>query len=699
MTAEPASQDSPAIGRLFFAVTVLLSAFLLFQVQPLLGKYILPWFGGSPAVWTTAMLFFQVVLFGGYAYAHGIVRFLPTTAQVWLHLAILATACLLLPIIPDETWKGRDAANPTGIIFALLVMTVGLPYFALSATGPLLQAWYHKWKADGSPYRLYALSNAGSLAGLLTYPLMVEPNWRLRMQATAWSLGFGVFAGCCALTGLLVVRSRDQTGPAAQAEVVRTPVSWGQRLSWLALSMLGSVLLLATTNHVCQDVAVFPFLWVIPLALYLITFIICFDRPQWYARKWIAALAVLWLLATESSHVLEQTFQTRLGIVALVTLSFGALFLGCLVCHGELVRRAPPPARLTEFYLFMSAGGALGGMFVGLVAPAVFDAFREWPLAIAGCVLVSLLAVWDEFRPDGIETRSQWLGRSAIAMITGGLVLIQIGQSSMSRRPTLFAERNFYGVVTVSDDPAASPGESIRIMVNGGIQHGRQFLNEDRRRQPLAYYGPQTGVAQVLSARKQRAGLKVGVVGLGVGTLATYAEPGHLYRFYEINPVVDVAARKFFTYLDDCLGRAETVIGDARLVLEQEEPQDFDVLVLDAFSGDAVPAHLLTREAFDIYLKHLRADGVIAVHITNTYLTLDPVVLALARVHGLAAVRVETPQNRERSEERTTYLLLSREADSLAGLQGEPVSPGASLDARHLWTDDFSDLLSVMKGL
>jgi hypothetical protein len=697
MTADSSTATSPAIGRFFFAATVLLSAFLLFQVQPLLGKYILPWFGGSPAVWTTAMLFFQVTLFAGYAYAHGIVRFLPTTAQAGLHVVVLAIACVLLPIIPEDTWKGRDGEDPTGVIFALLAFTVGLPYFALSATGPLLQAWYHAWKSDGSPYRLYALSNAGSLAGLLTYPLVVEPNWRLKTQATYWSLGFGVFAGCCAVTGLLVAQSRRHSAETARSADPLVTVTWLNRLSWLGLSMLGSVLLLATTNHVCQDVAVFPFLWVIPLALYLLTFIVCFDRPQWYARKWIAALAVMWLLATESSHVIEQTVGTRLGIVALVALSFGALFLGCMVCHGELVRRAPPPAKLTEFYLFMSAGGALGGLFVGLLAPAIFNAFWEWPLAIAASVLVALLAVWDEFRPPGIETRSQWMGRSAIAMITGGLVLIQVAQSAMSRRPTIFAERNFYGVVTVSDDPPSAGSDAIRMMINGGIQHGRQYLDPQRRREPLAYYGPETGVAQVLNARKQRPGLKVGIVGLGVGTLAAFAEPGHTYRFYEINPISDVAAREYFTYLSDCLGTAETVIGDARLVLEREEPQQFDVLVLDAFSGDAVPAHLLTTEAFEIYLKHLKPEGVIAAHITNTYLTLDPVVLAIARHHGLEVVRVETSQDAKHKLERTCYMVLSRDPSQIADVKGNH-RPAAAQDDRHLWSDDFSDLLSVMKS-
>ncbi|QDT53331.1 spermidine synthase [Caulifigura coniformis] len=697
MTADTSGHGSSTIGRFFFATTVLLSAFLLFQVQPLLGKYILPWFGGSPAVWTTAMLFFQVTLFAGYAYAHGVVRFLPTTAQAGLHVGLLATACLLLPIVPDESWKGRDAENPTGVIFALLAFTVGLPYLALSATGPLLQAWYHAWKADGSPYRLYALSNAGSLAGLLTYPLLVEPSWRLRTQANLWSLGFGVFAGCCAVTAFVVAQSRRQ---ARQQENVVGPlptVTWLNRASWLGLSMLGSVLLLATTNHVCQDVAVFPFLWVIPLALYLLTFIICFDRPQWYARKWVAALAVMWLLATESSHVIEQTFQTRLGIVPLVILSFGTLCLGCMVCHGELVRRAPPPARLTEFYLFMSAGGALGGLFVSLVAPAVFDAFWEWPLGIATCVLVALLAVWDEFKPAGTETSGQWMGRSAIAMITGGLVLIQIAQSSLNRRPAIFAERNFYGVVTVSDEPPSAGDDAVRMMINGGIQHGRQYLDENRRRAPLAYYGANTGVGQVLNARKQRPGLKVGVVGLGVGTLATFAEPGHVYRFYEINPIVDVAAREYFTYLGDCLGQEETIIGDARLVLEREEPQHFDVLVLDAFSGDAVPAHLLTKEAFDIYLRHLNPDGVIVVHITNTYLTLDPVVLALADHSGLTGVRVETTQDAKARQERTCYMVLSRDRSQLADIQGEPFPSSPRTDAQHLWSDDFSDLLSVLK--
>lgn len=706
MTTDAPHLAPSLIGRWFFAITVLLSAFLLFQVQPLLGKYILPWYGGSPAVWTTAMLFFQVTLFAGYAYAHGIVRFLPTRAQVPVHIAVLLVACLLLPIIPAESWKGRDADNPTTAIFALLTFTVGLPYFALSATGPLLQAWYHCWRSDGSPYRLYALSNAGSLAGLLTYPLLVEPHWRLRTQAGAWSLGFGVFAACCVGTGIVVARGRRTQSTIANPianETVALP--WRRRFAWLGLSALGSTLLLATTNHVCQDVAVFPFLWVIPLALYLITFIICFDKPQWYARKWIAILTLGWLLATVSSHVLEEVFQEWLGIptdfnlASLVILSFGVLFLGCLVCHGELVRLAPPPAKLTEFYLFMSAGGALGGLFVSLLAPEIFDDFYEWPLAMGACVIVALHAVWDEFRPaEGTESRGHWLARTSVAAFTGGLVLYQVASSELNRSPRMFIERNFYGVVIVRD-LHRSPGEDLsRIIVNGGIRHGRQILSDEKRRLPLSYYGPNTGVGQVLTALKRPTGVRVGVVGLGIGTIAAYAAPGDVYRFYEINPVVDFAARKYFTYLSDCLGQCDTVIGDARLVLERQEPQNFDVLVLDAFSGDAVPTHLLTSEAFDIYLRHLTPEGVIAVHITNTYLTLDPVVAAVAQAHGLSAVRVETTHDSSLALLRTRYIVLARDPSRLANIKGDSVDTTSASVAQHLWTDDFSDLLSTIKG-
>ncbi|HVJ69579.1 MAG TPA: hypothetical protein VM510_16500, partial [Caulifigura sp.] len=476
MTLDEPARRPMAPGQFLFALTVVLSAFLLFQVQPLLAKFILPWFGGSPAVWTAAMLFFQMTLFAGYAYAHAIVRFLPTKAQVATHIIVLIVACCLLPIIPSEAWKGHTAPNPTWTICGLLATAVGLPYFSLSATGPLLQAWYYKWRADGSPYRLYALSNAGSLAGLLTYPLIVEPNWRLKVQANSWSLGFGVFAGCCALTGLLVGRaakSPNTVAYLAQSVTSATAISWRRRLSWLGLSMLGSSLLLATTNHVCQDVAVVPFLWVIPLTLYLLTFIVCFDRPAWYSRKWIPAVTVAWILATVSPDVVNDMLQETLGLtftgfnlVSLAGFSFIAMFLGCMVSHGELRRLAPPPEKLTEFYLFMSAGGALGGMFVSLLAPVVFQDFYEWPLTLGICVLVSLHAVWQEFRPVEPEGRAPWLVRTFIACGLGSLVLYQIVRSEIPSTPPLSFQRNFYGVVIVREPEVEAGEDPYRVIVN-----------------------------------------------------------------------------------------------------------------------------------------------------------------------------------------------------------------------------------------
>ena len=696
-----------------FALAIFVSAFLLFQVEPLISKFILPWFGGSPGVWTTAMLFFQVVLFLGYTYSHLTSRWLSLRGQTLLHAALLVAALLTLPIIPHEAWKPGDATEPTWRILGLLAATVGLPYFLLSSTGPLIQAWFAQAYLGRSPYRLYALSNAGSLLALVTYPCLVEPFWELPRQAWVWSGGFLLFVlivAWCAVSGLRAARLRQHgalspaTTSDAGADAEPAPTLL-RRLGWVALPALGSLMLLATTNHVCQDVAVVPFLWVIPLALYLLSFVICFDHERWYRRGlWAGATAVLVFLTAGSSDL---DFVIHFGAIQELALYFAAMFGVCMICHGELVRLRPSPKHLTEFYLLMSAGGALGGVLVSLVAPQVFSAFYEWNLGLFVCFALAMWAICQALAETCLQrpvpSPRAWFAtaRSSLAcgvtLVIGGVAAYLIADWQRPESGLLDCARNFYGRVTVRDEHREVPAKHYLSFLSGSVNHGRQFVELEKRRQPTAYYAEHTGAGQALLYAARRGPLRVGLVGLGVGTLATYARPGDLYRFYELNPEVTRVARTWFHYLDDCRGQCEVVGGDARLMLERERDEPFDVLVLDAFSGDAIPVHLLTREAFEIYCHRLKPNGLLVVHITNTYLHLAPVVQRLADQFQFRATRIVTSPDSDRLLYRSDYLVLSKDADFAAQATSRPQDPPDPPLEVPLWTDHFSNLFQILK--
>ncbi|MEX0679237.1 MAG: fused MFS/spermidine synthase [Pirellulales bacterium] len=681
-----------------YALATLVSALLLFEVQPIISKFILPWFGGSPAVWTTCMVFFQTLLFAGYAYAHFSVQMLRPRWQAILHVALLAAAVAMLPIAPEASWKLNAASAPTWRILCLLTVSVGLPYFALSATGPLVQAWFSRTFADRSPYRLYALSNVGSLVGLLGYPFYVEPRFALARQTWLWALGFVAFAALCGLAALCAAWARrPATFDSSLANPgLGAPPTRRQRLLWLLLPALASMMLLATTNHVCQDVAVIPFLWVAPLSLYLLSFIICFDHPRWYLRR---ALAVATLVTLGGIAVMDQLITGGSGVAFSfqqeLALHLFGLFCLCMVCHGELVRLRPHPRYLTSFYLMISAGGALGGMFVSLVAPQIFSTFAEWRIGLlVGC----LLAAWVV-----LEGQPQSFFRRRFAVIAPLLLLAFIGLNGAARvraaaRHELFkTARSFYGVISVLERDADDPSRHTFNLYNGRIVHGLQFTDPAKNREPTAYFGRPSGAGQAFAALAGRKDLRVGVVGLGVGTVATYAEPGQSFRFYEINEDVLRFAKKYFTYLDDCRGRYEVVLGDGRLSLEREKPQDFDLLILDVFSGDAVPTHILTKEAFEIYNRHLRPDSVIAVNISNRYLDLSPVIAGLADHFGYRMRQVHSPANPALRQFPADWVLLSpRGPRDVPETKTADVS-GASPKRKVLWTDDHSNLFEILK--
>ena len=689
-TQTPASRWS--IGT--FSITILLSAFLLFQIQPLVSKAILPWFGGCPAVWTTCMLFFQMLLFGGYLYAHLLQRRLGPRNQVAVHLILVAAAVAILPILPGVEYKPVDSAHPTWRILVLLTATVGLPYFALSATSPLVQAWFSSRCPGRSPYRLYALSNIGSLAALLTYPFLFEPALGLPTQSTAWSVAFVLYAVLCVAILVCLWRCNRIT-PAVVADDMRDgSVTWLNRFCWLALPACASLMLLAATNHICQDVAAVPFLWVMPLSLYLLSFIISFDHERWYARRFWTAATVLALAAVVSCDYVRYTYP--LGLKVELILNFAALFFTCMVCHGELARLKPRPRHLTEFYLMIAAGGALGGLFVAVVAPLVFSSYLEWQF---GVVASALLAIGLLFLPGRAGKRGIIYYVVIAPIVTLGLSYLFFW--GFEAEPLLDRTRNFFGVVTVKEEFPNDPDKHKYYLVHGRITHGRQSADPAKRDWPTSYYGEDSGVGLALEyLHKSGHPLRVGAIGLGVGTVATYAKPGDVFRFYEINPEVLRMANKHFFYLDDCRGTCDVVLGDARLSLETEPPQKFDLLIIDAFSGDAIPTHLLTREAFDLYQRHLAPDGVIAVHISNTYLRLAPVVRALAEHCGMKAVRIVGEANEERMLDDNTWMLLTHNNDFIKAHPPQPpTSPDDDLVV-PLWTDQYSNLFQILsKGI
>lgn len=770
-----------------YSATILLGAFLLFQVQPQIARSILPWFGGGTAVWSTCMLFFQVLLLGGYAYAHWLSRALRPVHQAMLHGTLLLASLAFMPVVPAAGWKPTGEEEPILHILLLLTATVGLPYLLLAATGPLLQSWFAREFHGRSPYRLYALSNVGSLAALLSFPFVFEPNLTIALQADVWAILYVIFALLCGVSAIANARRADSVqeladavkpnsaatsgnpdatpgepiapaagfgsdrGPAtataareagdvapamamaeaepgapattlaapevatsipveyassAAAVVVAPPTeesvpTAGQRWAWLGLAMLPSLMLLGVTNMICQDIASVPFLWVMPLSIYLVTFILTFESSRWYRPAIMAPLLIgvsLFILCSlGSSFFIHSAMPQVLGYC-------GALFLCGMVCHGELVRRKPAPSRLTGFYLLISAGGALGGSFVAVVAPNVFDSYREIEIGLIGCLLVALIALWSRKTLRYVLVPVCIVGSAIGIWVRTDAGLAHLEQS-----------RNFYGRLTVDlyQDFIEVNGQTVprRVLTlgHGSTMHGRQVQGaKTSPHDGMSYYSPGTAphfiLAHFLPDAAKRS-LRVGIIGLGAGSLAHYARPGDHYVFYEIDPNVVRVADSMFTYLGDARRRGVKVdvrLGDARITMEREferqEPQKFDVFVVDAFSSDSIPIHLLTKECNKVYRQHLAEGAIMLFHISNRHLNLMPVIRGLAQDNKME-VRFVTSHIKDIAGPLTmrwAIMTANPELLSHPNMQAPPPKPGAAPKSSLLWTDDFSSLWHVL---
>jgi len=721
----PASQRG---FRLLAAITITISAFLLFQVQPLIGKIILPWFGGSPAVWTSSMLFFQVLLLAGYAYADVLIRFFSPRVQLVVHTLVLIAAIATLPIMPGDQWKPESGEHPMLHVLMVLAVSIGLPYFAISTTAPLVQAWYARALPAGTPYRLYSLSNLGSLVALLSYPFVVERVLSTNVQSYTWSALFVMFAICCLQLAWRSMRAQpvDPTladKPEVTAELPQKneqPVGWRYIALWLFYPAIAVVALLALTNHLCRDVAVVPFLWIAPLTLYLLSFIICFDRDRWYVRRlWSLATLIASLLVLVTMSLYEQVDSGLVWImdnlkasnlpysdfrltpyadnmVVLGTIFLVWLFCACMLCHGELVRVKPPAKSLTLFYLCVATGGALGGLFVATICPYIFYDYFEFNLVqIAVCAVAGVVLV---------RSYAEALRRHAFlcvpfAAVLGFLLFLQLWvHYNVHTIEYLIQTRNFYGVLKVQS-MFREPGTESYELYHGRILHGIQLRDPLRRREPTTYYVEGSGPALAIQNLRARKGnLRIGVLGLGTGSISTWANAGDTITFYEINPNVPKLQGRYFTYLDDCPAKVELVMGDARIKMESQPPQNFDILFMDAFSGDAVPTHLLTKEAIDVYRKHLKPDGILAIHVSNRYLNLDPVAYGLARYASMYSMKIRKNDNGMPFVAASEWILLSY-SDAIIKDQ-EMIRHQTSIDHMDspiLWTDQYSNLFDVIR--
>ena len=748
-----------------YLITIFLSAFLLFQVQPIVARFVLPWFGGSAAVWNTCMLFFQVALLAGYCYSHLVTKWLQPRQQWILHIILLAISAFFLPVQPAEFWKPQGNESITIAILALLAASIGLPFLMLSTTGPLIQAWQSRTHPSFPTYRMFALSNTGSLLALLSYPFLIEPFLTRVQQSWIWSGGYITFALLCCYSGWQIFglgktgsspapdesdgaateqnisneglpakhgnpdesvlpaeresgREKEAIGGtravASVPETESDSPGLGLCVLWMLLAAAASAMLLATTNQMCQEVASVPFLWILPLSLYLVTFIISFDSPRWYQQWFFLPMLIISIFL--GAFLLLAGLNTPLPL-QVAGYAF-VMFFCCMSCHGELAQMKPATSYLTLFYLMISVGGALGGLFIVLVAPNIFKGYHEFHLLLIMCgVLCTGVYYLNRLSHGKPIPLASWLALPAV-VTASVLVFVQFQTEfeSTENLEIIYKARNSYGTVTIKERRDSETGEPKRlILYNGRIKHGMEMLTTDLVNQPLSYYSTPSGVGRSVLYKRGVAGeqkIKIGVIGLGTGTMASWCRPQDEVVFYEINPQVKDVAENVFSYLqrlEQSGGQVRIEMGDARIRLEHQiqdqQLQQFDVLVVDAFSSDAIPVHLLTLESLDIYMQHLKEDGILAVHISNRYLNLEPICYNLAQARGLKSRLVRNNNDDELEIDASSWVLITRDGQFVDWLEDfqyskswETAMKTWSAGAKEtMWTDDFINLVSIIE--
>ncbi len=671
--------------RFLFGGVVFLAAFLLFLVEPMAAKQLLPAFGGSAAVWLTCLVFFQTALLAGYIYAHWMVR----RSQRWslsLYIVFLVLASLSA-LVWSFHRSGFDpvVAHPVAMIFWALLLSIGLPFILLGATSPLLQAWIARRDAGRVPYRLFALSNTASLLALVLYPTLIEPHLTLRVQRILWSLGFVCFV---ILSGRLAWGMRDALAqppvPTDIDEAEAPAAPRRSKLLWLLLPMVAAMQLSAVTSYLTQNIAAIPLLWILPLAVYLVTLIVAFQFLQWIPQAILVRLLAVMLAGL--GYMLSRA-DVSLPTWIAIAFFLVELFLAGLFLHGNAYTLRPERStELTGFYLLFAAGGALGAFLIGIAAPLIFSANYDLAISFFATATVAVAVVW----PQGWSQRLLWAVGGVMLLYVIVLLHAAYGQDS------IFLTRNFYGSLRVKQTYDAHQFP-LRTLSNGTIQHGTQIFTPEMRRTPTTYYAEDSGVGLALRFCCAGRSRRIGVVGLGAGTLAAYGKPGDQFRFYEINPAVLPIAQHLFTYLRDSPAQTTFVEGDARASLTNERPNHFDVLVIDAFSGDAIPLHLLTTEAVALYRKHLAPDGILAFHVSNQHVDLAPEVYLLAQANGMQARTVQSLADDRRGEFNATWVLVTKNAAFLTLppiASAQPTEPRAGL---RLWTDDYSSLLPLLR--
>jgi hypothetical protein len=671
-------------SRLLYGTTAFLSAFLLFLIEPMAAKRLLPILGGSSAVWLTCLVFFQTTLLLGYLYAHWLNRSTFTRRRRSLHIALLAaaTATLALPVLQSL----NGTTHPVTTIFTTLATTIGLPFLLLASTSPLLQVWLARWEGGPVWYRLFALSNVGSLLALLAYPTLVEPHLTLKLQRSLWAVGFLVYA---ILSTILARQAHSNVPPSPAAEETESnaaSTSGAVKCLWFLLPMVAAMQLTAVTGHLTVNIAAIPLLWILPLTTYLLTFILAFEFPNLYRRGVVLRLLVLMLASL--GYALSKA-ETSFPIALNITFFLIECFLACLFCHAETYALRPQRrSETTLFYLLIAAGGAAGTFFIGIASPLLFSA--NYDLAIA-FLLTAVLALWVTWR-DGWPQRLLW--STASILLLGLLVMLHNGY----KHEAIFLTRNFYGSLRVKQTSTPAQDAPVRMLLNGTIQHGTQLFAPGKAKYPTTYYAHDSGVGLALLHCCEGRKRNIGVVGLGAGTLAAYGTLGDHIRFYEINPLVQPIAQNFFTYLRDSEAHITFADGDARTSLAHEPAQNFDVLVVDAFSGDAIPLHLLTTQAITLYRRHLAPGGILAFHVSNQYLDLAPEIAQLAASANMTARVVDSPLDESLGAYRATWVLVSNNTAFFdrpdVAAMALPVDPIPGL---RTWTDDYSSLLPILR--